>query len=329
MISIRGSMVELEKCHRDRLLAVDCYVGAIKNLANYTVELESDATESQKRYLNALASEVAAGTREVLFESQATLRGLLRDYRDRIVAYVRNLRSELEGAASALEQILGSMAQSDGDHEARLRGALSKLREVSRTPEGQAVGAIVLDAVDAIDQSLEQIRKEHQLTVSQLQVEMGMLHKRIDSLEAAATLDRFTEFYNRREMEERIRATVEPYTLLLVRASGLRLAEIQYKAEVAAQLTAAFTKRLRSTLPPSAVIGRWASEDFVAMLPMSQPEVTSIAKGVGAQLSGSYACLLAGKTVRPGIQLSVAVVDSEGAPADRVIDRVKGFLVGS
>jgi GGDEF domain-containing protein len=329
MISIRGSMVELEKCHQDRLLAVDCYVAAIKNLANYTVELEPDFTESQKQYLNALASEAASGTREALCESQATLRGLLRDYRDRTAAYVRNLRSELEGTANALEQILSSMEQSDGDHEMRLRGAMGKLREVSRSPEGRAVGGVVLSAVDAIDQSLEQICKAHQLTVSQLQVEMGMLHKRIDTLEAAATLDRFTEFYNRREMEERIRAAAEPYTLLLVRASGLRLAEIQYKSEVAAQLTAAFTKRFRSTLPPSAIIARWASEDFVAMLFLTQPEVTAIAKTVGSQLSGSYACLLAGKTVRPGLQLSVAVVDSEGAPADRVIDRVKGFLVDS
>jgi len=322
-------MIELEKCHQDRLLAVDCYVAAIKNLANYTVELEPDFTESQKQYLNALASEAAAGTREVLSESQATLRGLLRDYRDRTAAYVRNLRSELEGTANALEQILGSMEQSDGDHESRLRGALGTLRELSRSPEGLVVGEVVLAAVDTIDQSLEQIRRDHQLTVSQLQVEMGMLHKRIDSLEAAATLDRFTEFYNRREVEERIRAAAEPYTLLLVRASGLRLAEIQYKAEVAAQLTAAFTKRFRSTLPPSAIIGRWANEDFVAMLPLTQPEVTTIAKSVGSQLSGSYACLLEGKTVRPSLQLSVAVVDSEGTPADRVIDRVKGFLVGS
>jgi GGDEF domain-containing protein len=328
VISIRSSLAELEKCHLERDAAVDCYVAAIKSVAHYTIELEPAISEPQREYLNALADDAASGTPDALGETRATLRGLLRDYRDKTVHYLDRLRQELEGMASALEQIMGSLAQTEGEHESHLRAALGRLRDVSRSPEGSAVRTAVQSAVDAIDVSLEQMRKEHQLTVSQLRVEMGVLHKRIDSLEAAASLDQLTELYNRREMEERIRAAPGPYCLLLARVSGFRLAEVQFRPEVAAELTAAFTKRLRNSLPPDAVLGRWGNEEFAAMLSIPALEATVVARSIAEQLSGAYACLLAGKTVRPSLQLSVAIVDSEGATPDRILQRIKGFLTG-
>jgi GGDEF domain-containing protein len=326
VISIRDSLVELETIHKERDAAVDCYVAAIKNLADYTIDLEPAATRPQREYLNALADDASCGKAEVLGETRATLRALLRDYRDKAVHYLSRLREELDGMARALEQIMGSLAQTDDDHESRLRSALVRLRDLARSPEGKAVRIGIVAAADTVVESLEQMRKEHQLTVVQLQVEMGMLHKRIDALEAAASIDQLTELYNRREMEERIRAATVPFSLLLARVSGLRLAGIQFRPEVAEELTAAFTKRLRNSLPPSAVIGRWANEEFVAMMSLPVSETTAVAKLISERLSGPYACLLAGKTVRPSLQISVGVVDSEGAAADRILQRIRGFL---
>ena len=52
----------------------------------------------------------AGGTRE-LEESRATLRGLLRDYRDKTSHYLNILRGDLNAAALALEEILDSLGQ--------------------------------------------------------------------------------------------------------------------------------------------------------------------------------------------------------------------------
>ncbi|HLK63842.1 MAG TPA: GGDEF domain-containing protein [Bryobacteraceae bacterium] len=329
MVSIRDSMTVLEQCHRERDVAMDCYVGAIRGMAHYTIELEPGNTEAQRKYLNALADEASAGRVDVLDESRATLRSLLRDYRDKAAQYVNGLRQELEGLSHALEQILSSLSQTDGEHEARVHAALGRIRAIATSPQGAALSAVLVPAVNDVASSLEEIRKQHQLTVSQLQVEMGVLHKRIDALEAAASMDQLTELYNRREMEERIRLASGAYCLLLARVNGFRLAEVHFRPEVAAELTAAFTKRLRNILPPSAVIARWGNEEFIAMLTIPSSEVKTIAKTIAEQLSGAYACLLAGKTVRPNLQLNVAVVDSEGATSDRILRRVKAFLSGT
>ena len=161
-------------------------------------------------------------------------------------------------------------------------------------------------AADSIENSLEQVRKQHQLTTSQFLVEIRMLHKRIDALEAAASMDEITRFATREELAERIRSTqAGQYCLVLIGARGLRRAEVQFGKEVGEELCAAFAKRLRNSLPLSAVIGRWGAEEFVAMLTVKKSEALASAKWITEHLSGSYACLKGGKTVRPAVQLTV------------------------
>ena len=126
------------------------------------------------------------------------------------------------------------------------------------------LGIVISAAADSIANSLEQVRKQHQLTTSQFLVEIRMLHKRIDALETARPpVDELTRFTTREELGERIRSTAGQYCLLLVGARGLRRAEVQFGREVGEELSGAFAKRLRNSLPVSAVIARWGAEEFV------------------------------------------------------------------
>src|ERR1035441_1129760 len=87
MISIRSSLTELERCHQIRAVVLDCYVLAIKNIAHYAIELDEQLTGPHRKYLETLATEVAADAGDAAVESRATLRGLLRDYRDKATQY--------------------------------------------------------------------------------------------------------------------------------------------------------------------------------------------------------------------------------------------------
>jgi len=55
MISIRNSVAELERCYKERDVAVDCYLTAIRNVAHYTIELTPEISEPQRIHLGALA----------------------------------------------------------------------------------------------------------------------------------------------------------------------------------------------------------------------------------------------------------------------------------
>jgi GGDEF domain-containing protein len=117
-----------------------------------------------------------------------------------------------------------------------------------------------------------------------------MLHKRIDTLENAASIDKLTQLFSREEMEARIRSLDSTtMSILLLKAGGLGAAEAQFGADVSEQLAGAFAKRLRHIMPPTAVIGRWSEEVFMAMLQAEKLEASTLAKRISENLAGSYA----------------------------------------
>jgi len=328
MISIQSSMAELERSHQLRAETLDCYLEAIKNAAQYAVELDAALTGEFRKHLASLGDEVASGRLEALQDSRSTLRGLLRDYRQKALEYLSGLRDELAGTARALEEILDALSQADGDHDSQLRGALSRLRDVAADPAHGAIASVIAAAANTIEHSLEAVRKQHQLTIAQFLVEIRMLHKRIDTLEVAASIDQFTQFANQAEMEQRIRAaTPGSYCLLLIGAHGLRRTEVQFGKEVADELSGAFSKRLRNSLSNTAVISRWGAEQFIVMLSVDKSEATTSGKWITTHLSGAYTCLKEGKTVRPLLQLAVGVVETAASDSpDRILQRAGAFL---
>jgi GGDEF domain-containing protein len=330
MVSIGSSLSELERSHQVRAMVLDCYVLAIKNIAHYAIHLDEEITAPHRAHVETLASEVATDAPDVVEQSRGTLRALLRDYRDKAHQYLSAMRDELAGTVRALQEILDSLAQTDGDHEKNLQGALRKLRQVAAAQGNTAVGVVITTVANSIESSLEQLRKQHQLTTSQFVVEIQMLHKRIDSLEAAASVSAATRFATRDEMTERIRATpAGQYCLLLVAARGLRRSEIQFGKDAGDQLHGAFAKRLTNSLPTSSLISQWGPEEFAAMLVAKKSEAMASAKWVMEHLSGAYTCLIAGKAVRPVLQVTVGVIESSAQDtAERIIERVSLFLVG-
>jgi GGDEF domain-containing protein len=329
MISLLKPMNDLDRCQQTRELALDCYLAAIRNIAHYAVELEPQTTAQHRKYLEDLAEQVSTGASEALNDSRATVRGLLRDYRDYTSRYLNGLRQELSNAVTALESTLGELAQCDGDHGVQLRNAVVRLRAIP-TEAASTVRETVLAAASTIESSLEEMRKQHQLTVAQFVIEIGILHKRIDALESAASIDMLTQLFNREEMEERI-SGMRPakMTILLLKTGGLRAAETRFGRGVAEELTGAFAKRLHNSLPSTAVIGRWSEERFLAILQADQPETAALATRISEGLAGAYACLKEGKTVRPVIHLRIGLVAPGKDDAARVLQRVGEFLNGA
>ena len=179
MISIQSSLTELERSHQFREAVLECYLSAVKNVSHYALELDEEVTRQFRKHISGLVEEIFLGKVDLLAESRATLRGLLRDFRDRNSAYVANRRDEWAGTARALDEILDTLAQTDGDSETRMRAALGKLRSAVASDPSSTLRAVVSGAAAAIEQSIEQMRKQQQLTVSQLITEIRVLHKRI------------------------------------------------------------------------------------------------------------------------------------------------------
>jgi GGDEF domain-containing protein len=287
-------------------MALDCYLAAIANMAHYAVDLDAAITAPHRKYLSDLAAELAEASPEALVESRSTVRGLLRDYRDRAAHYLDGLRNQLSSTALALREMVEGLSQCDSDHNDKLRSGLVRLREVANSPEGRAVRAVVQAVADGIEQSLEQMRKQHKFVVSQLQTEMHLLHTRIDTLEAAAATDEASKLSNRRFLAEYLGATpAEGACFLVLKMSGLAEARARFGPAIADEVVNTFGRRLRNTVPKDAVVGRWSEQDFLAIVPAAaKPADGNLIKRFAEHLSMPYACMIAGKVVRVPIAVT-------------------------
>jgi GGDEF domain-containing protein len=330
MISIKETVSELERSYESRRIVLDCYIEALRNMSNYAVELDPEVTTIHRRYLSELADEVATDRPEVFDESRATLRGLLRNHRDRGAEYIAGLRVQLASTAESLENLLHNMAEGDGNHEAGLRTSVAKLRELAHSSPTNPFARTLLNTAESLDRNIQEMRKQHGFTISQLQMEIRALQKRIEQLETAAAIDEMTRLYNRTEMEAKIRVLPPGnHSFLLMKASGFRLAHVNFSSEVVAELAGAFAKRLRGSLPAEAIIGRWAEEEFIAVLRQGKSETMTLAKWISEHLAGSYSCICGGKTVHPKLQINIAVTDNVNIPAGRVIEKISEFLTSA
>jgi len=223
--------------------------------------------------LKGLAGEVASGEQSALLDSRSTLRGLLRVHRDQASQYLNGLREELGPLRPRLGEIMETMAQGDDDHREAFRQSIARLREVAALPEARPVSAAVVAATEAVERQVERIREQSQLLVAQFQVEIRMLHPPHRQPGGGGHGGQHEQAAQRAEMERRIGgAGDEWFSLLVMRVEGLRLAERQWGETTAAELAGALGKRLRSGLPPEAVIGRWSHEDFIAKVTLGGPK---------------------------------------------------------
>ena len=152
---------------------------------------------------------------------------------------------------------------------------------------------------DSLERNLEQIRRQHQFTISQLQTELRLLHSRIDSLQAAAITDDVCKLSSRRFMAEYLGAMPpEGACLLVLKMRGLADARARFGQAIADDVVGTFGRRLRNTVPKETVVGRWSEQDFLAIVPGGKANSGPLVKRVAEHLSMPYACMMKGKVVR-------------------------------
>jgi len=269
VVSIHKHITELEVAHRLGKLSREGYIAAIRSAAQYAVELDSGITQPFRGRLQNLAAGVEASD-SALAESGPRFRAELRDYRDRAKSYIDRLREDLALQAASLQKVYESMASGDGDHERRLGHTLKLLRELAAAREAEKVRAQITKAADSLEESLQELKRQQQVTIAQFLVEIQMLHQRIEKLEFSATNDRVTRLLNREEFEARVASAVaarSEFFLLLLRIRSLPQIKRQLGGAITDELLAAFAKRLRSCIKPDDPAGRWGENEFAILLP--------------------------------------------------------------
>jgi GGDEF domain-containing protein len=290
MISLRKTATELERLEDLHRAAVNCYSQALRSTEQNAIEVDTAQAAHFRTQLQALRDQLRldAGARD-LESVQTSFDTELKDYRDKTGEQVQRLRREVQAAAAAVESFAGSINESEVNLESGLKRELNSLKQSAAGNDIQVIRGAIHASTAKIAASIQQMKSSNQLAIAQLKDEIRLLHQEVQSARRSQTPDPSAESHQRMagRMEEFIKKNT-PFSVLLVVVRNLEGMQNCHSATVLEGALRSFQSRFENILPSSAILGRWAKDQFAVILSTAPSNAIEMSSDVVRKLSEPF-----------------------------------------
>jgi GGDEF domain-containing protein len=292
LISLRKTVTELDRLEEFQRTAVNCYSQALRSSGQHAIELDAAQIAHFRAQLQALRGklEADAGARE-LESVQAAFETELKDYFEKTRTQVQRLRKDVQAAAAAVEAFAGSVNESEILLESGLKRELQHLKQSAMSDDIQEIRGAIETTTAKIATSVDQMRTSNQLAIAQLKDEIRLLHQEVKAARAKAEAAPQSEQVDNRVVNSRIDELIrqnKPFSVLLVVVRKFDGLQNCHSATVIASAVASFQSRFEGTLPSSAMVGRWAKDQFAAILGTAPANTMEMSTEVVRKLSTPF-----------------------------------------
>lgn len=303
----------MERLEKFKKTALECYGLALASTEENVIEFDEEQADNFRTGLQALSTQVGkATTPEQLQKIQTLFRGELRDYRDVTHEQIRRLRHEVDAAASALEEFAGNTTASGDGHEKDLKIVLQRLDSAAASDRVEDLQAAIRTASSGILESFEQMRAINRLAVAQLKDEIRLLHQKIQAGRRTTPPERTVETWNRLDIDDRIESLLgqnTSFSLVLIVLRNLNLLASRHSNAVVEDALQALQARLHGMLGGASTLGRWTSNQFVAILDVPPGTAMAMSREVAQKLTEPYSFERGGVPRTLSFQVAAGVVD--------------------
>lgn len=296
VISSNQTLSEVQRAQAVAAEVTNTLVATLISLRQYVVETDPSVVEQFRLWAETLVGMVeasAAESGEHSFDDVRTsIRGGLRDYRDRAERYINELRARLASTTASLNGTLEAIQSSESVAEEQIQeeiahlGSLRELRNVEKMRGGLGRSVASLTA------SVSQLRREKDAVISRLSEEIHTLQNSLEKARRAARMEVITELCDREAFEKLItEEAVNGSAMSVVRLvlQNFGILTTWYHRNVMDQLISAFCKRARGVLPQDAVLGRWRENMFCILL--RSTDARAIVTSLVPKCRGNYVCM--------------------------------------
>ncbi len=336
MISLRKAATELERLEELQQTLAKCYALAIQSSSEYAVELDPHSTEYFRQRLQLLDTQCGQASAPEHYNAvQASLRGELRNYRDQAREQVGRMRKDLQNAAAAMKVFAENVSSSGNDCDLQLRREVEQLEALASSDDIEKIRCGIESTTGAIIRSYGQLRRSHQLVVTQLQDEIRTLHQAMDNERSRMERDHVSGAWNRQKLNQRIEQLLQrndPFCVLLVSARNLRRLERQYTPAVITDALRTLVQQFDSILGGEAMIGRWSEDVFSAILDLDPSSAMALSTEINRKLSSSFPVWTSGVAQMMTIETTTGIVDrrkdSDSSKFYRKLEQMAAAMAG-
>jgi GGDEF domain-containing protein len=290
MISLRKTATELERLEDLHRTAVKCYSQALRSTEQNAIEVDATQAAHFRSQLHALRDQLRTDAGSPELESvQSSFDAELKEYGDKARAQVQQLRRDIQAASAAVETFAGSISESEVNLEAGLKRELQSLNQNAASNDIQEIRGAIQTATAKIATTIDQMRSCNQLAMAQMKDEIRVLHQEVQAARRSQTPDPSVE--SRKQIVGRIDEFINkntPFSVLLVVVRNLDGLQNCYSESVIAGALRGFQTRFENILPSSAIVGRWAQDQFAAILSTAPRNAIEMSSEVVRKLSEPF-----------------------------------------
>jgi GGDEF domain-containing protein len=268
MISLRKTATELDRLEELHRTAVNCYSEALRSTEQNAIELDAAQATHFRAQVQALREQLQAESGPRALEAvQTGFDNELKSYRDKIKGQVQRLRQEVQAATDAVESFASSINESEINLESGLKRELNILNQSSTSDDIQEIRGAIRASTAKIADGIHQMRSSSQLAIAQLKDEIRLLHQEVQEAKRSQTADPSLESRQKinGRMDEFIKKNAS-FSVLLVVVRNLDGLQNCYSVNLIESGLRSFQSRFENILPSSAIVGRWARDQFAAIL---------------------------------------------------------------
>ncbi|HEY4360425.1 MAG TPA: diguanylate cyclase [Bryobacteraceae bacterium] len=306
-------MSDLERLADLQKTTASCYQQAIRASAEYAVDLNPGQTAEFRQHLLALQQTVEKAEAAEHFQAlQSSFRGELREYRDRSREWLEKTRADLKAAAEAMQVLAQNVASNGADHGQQLKDDLRRLVSITDTSDLGKIRTAVRETALSITRSFENMQRETQLLVVQLNDEIRSLHREMNNERKALYTDPVSGAWNRDKINLRMEELLtrgEGFSVVILWISNLKRLECSCSPLVIEGALKAMVKRLAGLLGTDATVGRWSHDEFIVLLDLAPSATTTLCAEMAQALSSRYSVQENGIAQHLTLRLATAIAD--------------------
>jgi GGDEF domain-containing protein len=290
MISLRKAATDLDRLEETSRAAIHCYSQALRSTEQNAIELDGAQAAHFREQLQGLRDQLRADTGARDLEAvQASFDAELKEYSEKTRQQIQRLRQEVQAATAAVESFASSISESESNLESGLKKELEGLNRSASSEDIQTIRGAIRASTAKIASSVEQMRSSNQLVIAQLKDEIRLLHQEVQSARRSQTADPAAE--SRKQMTGRMEEFIKrdaPFSVILVVVKNFEGLGNCYSAGVIDSAARGFQARFENILPSSAVVGRWAKDQFAAILSTAPGNAIEMSSDIIRRLSEPF-----------------------------------------
>ncbi|HEX4283523.1 MAG TPA: GGDEF domain-containing protein [Terracidiphilus sp.] len=238
----------------------------------------------------------------------------LQEWGGRLSDHLKSKAEEVREIMVALAKTAEAVGNRDQGHSTRFKEVTGQLERIAHLDDLTQLRSSLVKQVSALKNSVEQMSRDNHEMVAQLRAEVSIYETKLRTVEQLSMRDELTRVANRRNIEERIRWSIESkqtFCVLMLDLNGFKQVNDQYGHPAGDDLLKQFAIELQTNTRSGDLVGRWGGDEFVIVLACDLTGAAAHIDRIRHWVFGKYTLQIGKSAENPVVQVDASIGTAE------------------